>query len=466
MKIWRLWPTNQRLPLAAAAVALLSGGCWNRTLPTLDPGAGGGTGGVRGSGGGNVPPLGTGGAASTGGTVGTVMLGPPTPTGKLDVLFMIDDSSSMAPLQAKLAAQMPGFMNALVNPATNVKPDLHVAVVSSSLGAGAWGNVNQCASEAHPGDDQGKFQQGPGGAGSGACAMLHTGQTYLKSGDGTAANAPNFDGDIATALACMASLGDSGCGFESQFESVYYALYKGGLALGPSDATHDPDNGGFLRADAQLAIIMLTNEDDCSVASDSLLLDPGINSATDPSGLGALASYRCNEFGHLCAGSPPPHGYPTVIPEGGVTLASCVSAEDSGKTDPLIADPLGNPDPTMGHLWPTVADFTTFIGSLKTNPADIFVVAIAGPTVDATGASLYKVVPTPNPAANGETDPMIAHSCTQAATGDPEYADPAVRIKQWVDNFGPNGVFYPICAADFQGTMTGVAASMRAQLGL
>ena len=46
----------------------------------------------------------------------------------------------------------------------------------------------------------------------------------------------------------------------------------------------------------------------------SLLLDPGINSVDDPSGLGALQSYRCNEFGHLCddpaggaAKVPPPH---------------------------------------------------------------------------------------------------------------------------------------------------------------
>ena len=63
-------------------------------------------------------------------------------------------------------------------------------------------------------------------------------------------------------------------------------------------------------------------------------------------------------------------------------------------------------------------------------------------------------------------DPAIAHSCTQATTGAPEYADPAVRIKQWVDGFGPNGFFYPICAVDFAGTMSGIGASMRVRLGL
>ena len=438
MKIMRFRFVNLVLPLISAAVA--AGGCSHRSIPVIEPGGGDPGGGGHMSG------------------------GVPSPTGKLDILFMVDDSASMAPLQAKLKTQIPAFLNALANPTTLAKPDLHVAVVSSSFGGGAWANVAQCQSGSHPGDDQGNFQQGPGGAGSGACPMLHAGETFLKSGDGTAANPPNFDGDLSTALNCMAALGDGGCGFEAPFASVYYALAKGKLLPGPTDQTHDANNGGFLRTDAQLAVIMLTNEDDCSVAFNSLLLDPGVNSVMDPSGLGALTSYRCNEFGHLCAGSPPPHGFPTSLPAEGVTLTSCVSAEDAGKTDPLLRDPNGDPDPTMGHLWPTVSDLATFLKSLKANPNDVFLAAIAGPTVDANGGSLYKVVPVDNPS-TGEVDPMIAHSCTQpTTTGQPEYADPAVRIKQLVDDFGSNGVFYPICSADFQGSMTGIAASMRAQL--
>ena len=438
MNIMRFRFVNLVLPIISAAVA--AGGCSHRSIPVIEPGGGNPGGG------------------------GDMSGGVPSPTGKLDILFMVDDSASMAPLQAKLKTQIPAFLNALANPTTLAKPDLHVAVVSSSFGGGAWANVAQCQSGSHPGDDQGNFQQGPGGAGSGACPMLHAGETFLKSGDGTAANPPNFDGDLSTALNCMAALGDGGCGFEAPFASVYYALAKGKLLPGPTDQTHDANNGGFLRTDAQLAVIMLTNEDDCSVAFNSLLLDPGVNSVMDPSGLGALTSYRCNEFGHLCAGSPPPHGFPTSLPAEGVTLTSCVSAEDAGKTDPLLRDPNGDPDPTMGHLWPTVSDLATFLKSLKANPNDVFLAAIAGPTVDANGGSLYKVVPVDNPS-TGEVDPMIAHSCTQpTTTGQPEYADPAVRIKQLVDDFGSNGVFYPICSADFQGSMTGIAASMRAQL--
>ncbi|HEY4395767.1 MAG TPA: hypothetical protein VGP64_16975 [Polyangia bacterium] len=441
--------------LATVSTAVMVSGCWGRGLPPIDPEPGSGSGGIVGTGG-----------ASNPGTGGTVTMGPPTPSGKLDVLFMVDNSASMAPLQTKMAAQLSTFMNGLKNATTGTLPDLHVAVVSSSFGAGEWGNVNQCYAGSHPGDDQGKFQQGPGGAGSGSCAMLHTGEKFLKTRDDAGTNAPNFEGDLVTAFQCMALIGDNGCGFESQFESIFFALHKGSLPLG-SGVDEDPDNGGFLRADAQLAVVMLTNEDDCSVASNSLLLDPSINSVNDPSGLGALHSYRCNEFGHLCNGAPPPHGGPTALPAEGVTLTNCVSAEELGKTDLGVTNPTdGTADATMGHLFPTVGQLTGFLRTLKANPSDIFVAAIAGPTVDANGASLYKVVPVANPAANGELDPMVAHSCTQATSGGySEYADPAVRIKQWVDNFGPNGVFYPICADSFQGTMGGIAAAMRGQLG-
>ncbi|HEY4184871.1 MAG TPA: hypothetical protein VGP07_07355 [Polyangia bacterium] len=416
---------------------------------------------------------------------------------KLDLLVMVDDSSSMAPLQTKLSAQLPTFLDTLKDSTTGQYPDLHVAVVSSSFGGGNWGNVNQCASHAHAGDDEAKFQQGPGGAGAGNCAMLNSGETYLVNGDGTSANPANFTGTIGAAFQCMALLGDTGCGFESQFESVYYALVKASMPKGTGDG-QDPDNGGFLRPDAVLAVVMLTNEDDCSVAYNSLLLDPGINSAMDPSGLGALQSYRCNEFGHVCDDPdggpnkvPPPHGFDlTMNPPmqnlatgsyrtpagpgagGGVTLKNCVSEEGMGKTESIpyppmaSADLVGKPDQTSGHLFPKVSDLHNLLLQLKPNNTDdILVAAIAGPVAADNGDSLYRVFAQANPAAGGELDPVIDHSCSQMTSGDPEYADPAVRVKQWIDGFGANGIFYPICADTFSKAITGIADKIHEKLG-
>lgn len=451
------------VPSSALALTLLSG-CWTRNLPTIDFDGGhptSGTGGFYGTGG---SPRTDAGGTGSGGFVGMDASsgtgGSRTDPRKLDILFMIDNSSSMAPLQAKLRAQIPTFIDTLADPATGALPDLHVAVVSSSLGAGAWSNVNQCHSAATDpstlGDDQGRFLQGAVGPNASPCTMLHSGAKFLQTNDG---GGPNFDGDLRDAVGCITYLGDQGCGFESQFKSIYYALAKG--ALSPAE---DSDNGGFLRANAKLAIILLTNEDDCSVGDNSLLIDPSVNSVNDPSGLGALSSYRCNEFGHLCDGAPPPHGN---LPAGGVTLNNCVSAENMGKTDSVI-DPLGHPDPTMGHLWPTVAGFTDYVRMFKPNPNDIYVAAIAGPTTGPMGESLYHVSPQVNSSGGNELVPVIDHSCVQmnGDTTGPEVADPAVRIKQWVDTFGPNGVFYPICGANLSAAMSGIARGIHSNLGL
>ncbi|HEX2661141.1 MAG TPA: hypothetical protein VHU40_22830 [Polyangia bacterium] len=427
-------------------MALTVAGCWTRVLPAV--GGTGSTSGMSGSGGSNgFPDGGVDAGSSLPPYDGAVVMTSPD---KLDVLFMIDNSLSMAPLQAKMRAEIPRFIDTLAD-ANGQLPQLHVAVISSSFGGGAWANVNQCGAGSHPGDDRGLFQQGPGGAGSGNCSMLAAGATFLDTGDGQT-KGPNFMGDIRDALACTANLGDTGCGFESPFASTYYALF-----LASQSVAESPQNGGFLRPDARLAIVMVTNEDDCSVRGDSLLLNPAVNSVSDPTGLGALSSYRCNEFGHLCNGQPPPHAAPAA---GGVTLTNCVSAETMGKTDPNVTDPSGLPDPTMGHLWPTVADLAGYLRSLKVNPNDIFVAAIAGPPTP------YRVIPFANPAAGGEIDPVVDHSCTTTnASGTTEYADPAVRIHQLVTSFGANGVFYPICATDFAPAMGGIAASIRTRLG-
>ena len=50
---------------------------------------------------------------------------------EIDILFMIDDSPSMLPLQAKLLANFPVFMNVLKNLPMGL-PDVHIAVVSQN----------------------------------------------------------------------------------------------------------------------------------------------------------------------------------------------------------------------------------------------------------------------------------------------------------------------------------------------
>lgn len=154
----------------------------------------------------------------------------------IDVLFVIDNSNSMAEEQDNLIANFPRFVQRIE--ALQPRPrSYHVGVVSSDLGAGPY-RIGTCT----PPGDEGKLQHATGTPG---CANL---PRFLEGPSAT----------LADDFACVAALGDRGCGYEQQLEAALVAL------------TAQPYNQGFVRANAPLAIIFISDEDDCSAA------DPGI----------------------------------------------------------------------------------------------------------------------------------------------------------------------------------------------
>jgi hypothetical protein len=334
---------------------------------------------------------------------------------ELDLLFMVDNSLSMKGLQAKMAQRLPDFMKVLEDLPSGL-PNLHVAVVSSSLATGAADNhLIGCGFGSPPGDDGGRFQH------AASCTALNPGDTFIKAAPGQ----KNFTGQIADVFACIAKLGEGGCGIEQQFQATRLALEK---ARNPAD----PDNGGFLRADAILGIIMLTNEDDCSVDFTSTLFDPNQYLLSDP--LGGLQNYRCNEFGHLCDGVPPPHQVSQPV-----TLNNCVPAEDKGR---LVR----------------VADFVAYLKELKPDPQRLFVAALAGePTKYVVNAELRDL-----PNAGKEIQPVVEHSC-MAPDNITDFADPAVRVAAFINSFPPsNAKLASICEQDFQPAMEDIARALSA----
>src|SRR5262249_51816890 len=162
-----------------------------------------------------------------------------------------------------------------------------------------------------------------------------------------------------------------------------------------------------LRANAYLAIILITNEDDCSVPGDSNLFisGPGHQFVADPEG--PLTSYRCNEFGHLCNGAPPPRTMAAMFPAG-----PCLPAAE------------------MGQLLPC-ASLSNKISSLTPDPTKILVAVIGGSPDPYTVA-----LPPPLIAQDPSMWPAIEHSCMQNSG---EYADPGVRLAAFVRAFGANG---------------------------
>ena len=181
---------------------------------------------------------------------------------KVDLLFLIDNSNSMQEEQTSLADAVPSLIRALASGdldgdgMQDFPPveDLHVGVVDSDMGTGGSG-VDTCAGTF--GDD-GILQSS--GAPDSMCGRdLPSFLTYEPPASGA--------DQLATDFACIANLGTGGCGFEQQLEATLKALTPGASPIRFLEGTTghaDGANAGFLRADSILAVVLVTDEDDCS----------------------------------------------------------------------------------------------------------------------------------------------------------------------------------------------------------
>jgi len=353
--------------------------------------------------------------------------------GAVDILFMVDNSSSMTSMQQKLGQQIQSFVSAL-QALPGGFPDVHIAVVSSDMGAP--GDVTESIGCSAAGDS-GAFRVDAPSCTTGA--TLAPGSTFVSNVGGVA----NYSGDLADFLACILPLGSNGCGFEHQLASVT-------RALGADGAPPPAGNACFLRPDAELAVILLTNEDDCSAPADTLLysLNGWNQSITNP--LGPVANYRCNQFGHLCRD---PNG---TDPARLIAPPANPPFDASGNPPALALTDCVSDDECSGLLTP-VASFAHQIMALKADPSQIVVGAIVAPPAPYTVEWLPAEPPPPGGA--GELWPQVLHSCGPAGGGDlnpdaqlspdDSFGDPAVRISQWVRAFGDSGFTASICDADY-----------------
>jgi hypothetical protein len=149
-----------------------------------------------------------------------------TPNRKLDLLFMIDDSPSMADKQTNLAANFPHLLDVL-NQLPGGLPSLHIGVVTSDLGS--------------KGADDPTAGPSIGTLGAGGCAGLgRAGALKLSNGATTSSGEPfltdiaaadgtrtrNYTGALADVFAQIAQVGAGGCGFEQSLEAVKQALER------------------------------------------------------------------------------------------------------------------------------------------------------------------------------------------------------------------------------------------------
>jgi hypothetical protein len=288
------------------------------------------------------------------------------PARDLDLLYVLDNSAARGNYDA-MASQLGELATQLAN-VDGQLPSLHVGVVTTDLGtrgrldADPAPAVGRCAGDG----DGGALVVLDGGLASGSFLedLRGAGATRIR----------NFDGPLGDALARLTDpapgTANTGCDFPQALEAMRRAL----------DPATNPD---VLRPGAQLSVVFLTGQDDCSLARGAML-DPG-NAA-----LGPAATFRCTEQGVICDPDDPRR--PGVH-------TGCRPRDGS----PFMVD---------------VADYQRFLAQVKPDPRDVVVSAVAGPRTS------FEV-------ANGGV-PALLPSC-QGASGS---ALPAVRIGALVDRFG------------------------------
>jgi hypothetical protein len=324
---------------------------------------------------------------------------PPPSTRQLDLLFAIDNSPSMMQEQANLARNFPALIDELRKVPGGL-PDIHIGIVSSDLGAGPTPLAGGCGRVA---GDRGIFQVQPG------CGLDPGARFLVASGGGTFGN---FQGDLAQVFSCLAKLGTAGCGYEHQLQAARVALYE----------TITPENKGFLRDQALLGIIFITDEDDCSAPITTDLF------TRDTAFAGTSSSFRCAQVGHRCNGTQPPIGAFST------PLAQCRDAVGGDLID--------------------VSMIVDSIRALKLHPdQQILVSGIFGWPQDPATAR-YTYVDSP-------VGIDYAPICT-SANGE---ATAGLRMKAFVDGFGAHGSLFSICQDDFRPAMQQIGAALAGMLG-
>jgi hypothetical protein len=235
---------------------------------------------------------------------------------KIDLVLGIDNSRSMADKQQILALAIPDLVKGLVNPRcldeNNVPAatqpagplemcpagtkrefepvvDIHIGVTSSSIGAhgaDSCPNIDTASKECSPNPNTTNNDQGHLLARLDQCkpdeAPTFMNKKFLawdptnKYGGEAVIDDGAGMGIVPTLRDMVVGVGQIGCGYESQLESVYRFLADPNpyetitvdklkaIPMG-TDAVLLQQRAEFMRPDSLLAIVMLTDENDCSI---------------------------------------------------------------------------------------------------------------------------------------------------------------------------------------------------------
>ncbi len=333
------------------------------------------------------------------------------PNRELDILFVIDNSPSMAGKQASLAASL----SRMIDPLTRLDggmPNLHLGVITSDMGTLG-------SAVAEPGPLVGSLgmggcrDRGDDGALQTRNAPELTDGFVRDVADASGARVRNYEGELGDVMARLVQVGAGGCGFEQPLAAMRRALVN-------------PVNAAFFRAEANLAVVFLGDEDDCSIRDPALF-------GTDEA-LGPQTSFRCFEHGVVCAPDAPRN------------------AGDKQQCAPRPPDPDGAP------LVEPIDAFVDALLAAKADPRQVMVAAIVGDPAPVA----VRLVASPDRSA---MVPALAPSCHFPGATTEETADPAVRLAAFVEQFAGRSQLTSICGQDLGASLDAIGATARQLVG-
>ena len=320
----------------------------------------------------------------------------------LDILFVVDNSGSMREEQESLAANFPEFIKVLQTIEGGL-PNVHIGVISTDVGAGRF-SIGTCERNG----DNGELQADPRVNG-----CTPPSEPFLVDvADTDGSRITNYEGDLSESFSCIAQLGKEGCGFEQPLEAVRRAL------------ENNPANAGFIRPNAFLAIIFITDEDDCSAVGDAIF----DTSPTAVATLGPPKSYRCFQEGVIC--DPDVPGQPGV-------KSNCRPRDDS----------------KLLHNIQT--EYVDFLKQLKDDPGLIVTAAIMGATPSVVSVQAV-------PQIDGDDILELTPSCESAGFGK---AAPPIRLKWFLEQFAGQNTTTEICDGDLSPALTQIAELLKDVVG-
>ncbi|MBL4683743.1 MAG: hypothetical protein JKY37_04070 [Nannocystaceae bacterium] len=379
--------------------------------------------------------------STTDGTDGTDSTGEPSCAGSpgecsvqlhlrraVDILFVIDNSGSMGAEQGTLAQSFGAFIDVLE--AQEVGANYRIGVTTSA-GDGVL-RATSCRSRLHEFIFESQLgtinEQQTGCLNNCAIDVIELADPWVEKGDG-GTNVP-AGLTMAQVLQCIGPQGINGPGFERPLESMHAALL---------DSTSD-----FLRDDALLAVVFVTDEADCSMdpATENWLVTQGQVFWTDPE---RPTSAVCWTAGVACSGGP------------GV-YDDCV-AQDKGM-DGFATD---DPDAAILFTMQRYLDTMSVVAEQKQlsgGQSEVLVALLAGVPLDypQTGVVVYE----DSPLAGFDVEFGIGPGCGQGTEtlGSPP-GIPPVRLKEFAEAFqtdGPN--IFSICSDNYGVALADIAAKL------